>query len=378
MAPPPSLADGIHVASGLDLSQALAAVLAGLVVDFNPFEPGSPFCPGQCDLPANLTTEGIVRSILALPPGNPVITEWLARVADGTANGPTQAQRDFLTQEWPPELGVFKFNPDTTTQINAVLNSINPVLPSIAAHSGLLGGFDGTALLADIAKLLGFGAMSSAIAPAAPSTAALLSGTGSQTGAPGDGQGVDAPSRRDAKLDSPTPTGMGDAAPLVASAGPADPPKTGAPVVALAVATPVAADNQPAQPPADVPGQSTPRQAADIVPAPTAPAGGDVFTPVQGTTPRTTTSTDTTNNPGSGTAPTNTSATTSTDTTNNPGSGTAPTNTSATTSTGPTKNKWRKPKKNPSNEGSTTSSSNGDTAGAASPANGGQNRTSDR
>ena len=153
MAPPPSLADGIHIASGLDLSQALAAVLAGLVVDFNGYEPGSPFCPGQCVLPPELTTEGRVRSILAWSPDNPLITEWLDRVADGTANGPTQAQRDLLIQQYAADQGVFKFNPDTMTQINAVLNSINPVLPSIAAHSGLLGQFDTTALLADIAKL---------------------------------------------------------------------------------------------------------------------------------------------------------------------------------------------------------------------------------
>ena len=210
MAPPPSAADGIHIASGLDLSQALFAVLAGLVVDFNPFEPGSPFCPGQCDLPAELTTVGIVKSILALSPGgNPVISEWLDLVAAGEANGPTQAQRDFLVRELPAELGVFKFNPDTTTQINAVLNSINPALPSIVAHSGLLGGFDGTALLADIARLLGFGTVSSATAGVAASTAALVSGTGSQTVAADDGQSLDAKNTRVAQPDPTTLSGKG-------------------------------------------------------------------------------------------------------------------------------------------------------------------------
>ena len=209
MAPPPSLADGIHIASGLDLGQALAAVLAGLVVDFNPFEPGSPFCPGQCALPANLTTEGIVRTILASSPGNPVITEWLDRVADGTANGPTQAQRDFLIQEFALDLAVFKFKPDTMTQINAALNSINPVLPSIAAHSGLLGGFDGAALLADAAKLLGFGAVSSATPSVTASTMALRSATGAQSVAAEDGQSLDGKSTSVAQPDPMTLSGSG-------------------------------------------------------------------------------------------------------------------------------------------------------------------------
>jgi hypothetical protein len=209
MAPPPSPADGIHIPSGLDLSQALAAVLAGLVVDFNPFELGSPFCLGQCALPEALTTVGIVKSILAWSPGNPVITEWLSRVADGTANGPTQAQREFLAQELSLDLGIFKFDAATTTQINAVLNSIHPVLPSIAVHSGLLGGLDAPALVADIAKLLGFGTVSGATAGVAPSTAALLSATESQTVAAEDGQSLDAKNARVAQPDSMTLSGTG-------------------------------------------------------------------------------------------------------------------------------------------------------------------------
>jgi hypothetical protein len=207
MAPPPSPADGIHLASGLDLSRALAAVLAGLVVDFNPFEKGSAFCLGECALPEALTTVGIVKSILALSPGNPVITEWLARVADGTANGPTQAQRDFLAQELAGDLGVFKFNPDTTAALNAGLRSINPVLPDIAFHSGLLGGLNAPALVADIARLLGFSTVSSATASVAPATAAMLSAPESQTVAAQDRQSLNAENTPIAQPDTMTLSG---------------------------------------------------------------------------------------------------------------------------------------------------------------------------
>ena len=331
MAPPPSPADGIKVASGLDLSQALAAVLAGLVVDFNLFEPGSPACPGQCALPPELTTEGRVRSILAWSPGNPLITEWLSLVEEGKANGATQAQRDLLIETFAADLGVFKFNPDTMTQINAVLNSINPVLPRIAAHSGLLGQFDPTALLADIANVLGSGAASSATALAGPSTADLLPGTGFQRTAP------EARLAAPSTPNSPTPPGTGGALPQVAPADPADPPKTGAPVVSLAVAPPVAAADQPAQPPAGVPRQSTPRQPADMLRA----AGGAVLVP--GLTP--------------------------------PGLGMTGTKTSAPTSTRTTKDRsWKPWKPNPFRGGAASSSSTA-TAGGTSATAGGTSAT---
>jgi hypothetical protein len=274
---------------------------------------------------------GIVKSILALSPGNPVITQWLDRVANGTANGPTDAQREDLIQGLPAELGMFKFDPVITAQINALLNSINPVLPSIAFHSGVLGGFDGAALLADFANLLGSGAVSSTTATAAPSSAALLSGTGSQTGAPEARLAV--PSTPN----SPTPSGTGGALPQVAPADPADPPKTGAPVVSLAVAPPVAAATQPAQPPAGVPRQSTPRQAGDMSRA----AGGAVLAP--GLTPS--------------------------------GSGMTGTETSAPTSTHTTKDRsWRLSKPNPFRGGAASSSSPA-TAGGTSATAGGTSAT---
>ncbi|AGB26035.1 hypothetical protein Mycsm_05865 [Mycobacterium sp. JS623] len=182
-ATPPDPADGIKLASASEISQTLAAVLAGLVIDFNPFVPGSPLCPGECALPASLTTEGIVKSILAGSPGNPLIEQWLTDTANGTANGPTQEQIDSAIALLQPELAAFKFDPGTTAAINAALNLINPVLPIIAGHSGLLGAYDGPALLSDIVRLLGFGAASSAVEPQIASTATPLSDNVSQKAA---------------------------------------------------------------------------------------------------------------------------------------------------------------------------------------------------
>jgi hypothetical protein len=64
-----------------------------MVVAFNPFTPGSFFCPGDCSfIPAAMDYPGIVKSIGDLWPGNPVIDEWLNAYENGTANVPTEEQ----------------------------------------------------------------------------------------------------------------------------------------------------------------------------------------------------------------------------------------------------------------------------------------------
>ena len=67
-----------------DFFSALQADAAAFVVTFNPFEPGSPVCPGACEAfgsegPLGITLP-IVQDINALTPGgNPIINEWLSR-----------------------------------------------------------------------------------------------------------------------------------------------------------------------------------------------------------------------------------------------------------------------------------------------------------
>lgn len=79
-----------------DLEQfgrALQSLAAAMVVAFDPFTPGSFFCPGDCSfIPAAMDYPGIVKSIGDLWPGNPVIDEWLNAYENGTANVPTDEQ----------------------------------------------------------------------------------------------------------------------------------------------------------------------------------------------------------------------------------------------------------------------------------------------
>jgi hypothetical protein len=66
---------------------------------FDPFTPGSPFCPGECTsvTDASLNYPNLIQDIGNMMPGNPVINEWLADYAggsgapDGGANVPSEA-----------------------------------------------------------------------------------------------------------------------------------------------------------------------------------------------------------------------------------------------------------------------------------------------
>jgi hypothetical protein len=104
---------GIEIPTLTDVVQALQAVAAGAVVDFDPFIEGSTLCPGGvCDLTSSMTIESLVQDISNLDPGNPIIDEWLTAVADGTANGPTA--EDVAASDVDLDQGLFDIPVPTT------------------------------------------------------------------------------------------------------------------------------------------------------------------------------------------------------------------------------------------------------------------------
>src|SRR3984957_12896833 len=91
--------DGFEVPTFTELAQALQAVAAGGILDFDPITPGSPFCPGTCSfLPDSANYPALVQDISNMMPGNPIINEWLTAFNDPTGgpgisyNDPTEAQ----------------------------------------------------------------------------------------------------------------------------------------------------------------------------------------------------------------------------------------------------------------------------------------------
>jgi hypothetical protein len=132
---------GIESLTLTDAVQALQAFEAGLVVTFNPFEPGSPLCPGSCEFDGSTGPLGItlpiVQDINSLTPGgNPLINEFLAAVAGGYSNIPTQMDIDYTKALL--ETGTFTLTPETEDSIIASLSEINPGLPNLVVNAGIL------------------------------------------------------------------------------------------------------------------------------------------------------------------------------------------------------------------------------------------------
>jgi hypothetical protein len=132
---------GIDSLTFNDFFSALQADAAAFVVTFNPFEPGSPVCPGDCQAfgsegPLGITLP-IVQDINALTPGgNPIINEWLTAVAGGYANIPTQTDIDYTVGLL--DTGLFTFTPAEETSIIDSLTAINPELPNLVINAGFL------------------------------------------------------------------------------------------------------------------------------------------------------------------------------------------------------------------------------------------------
>jgi hypothetical protein len=91
--------NGLEFPTLTEFAQALQAVFAGAVVDFDAITPGSPFCAGDCSiLPDSLNYPALVQDISNIMPGNPIIDQWLAGYANGAGvagvdyNGPTEEQ----------------------------------------------------------------------------------------------------------------------------------------------------------------------------------------------------------------------------------------------------------------------------------------------
>jgi hypothetical protein len=96
---------GFEFPSLTEIGQSLETLLAGAVVTFDPFVPGSPFCSGACDVPLGYTPQGILEGLNKLSPDS-AIQQWLTLFNTtsvdeygqdnpfGMANGPTTEQVD--------------------------------------------------------------------------------------------------------------------------------------------------------------------------------------------------------------------------------------------------------------------------------------------
>jgi hypothetical protein len=149
----------------VEFGRAMQAVLASMLVAFNPFVPGSPFCPGPCLLPdpaGDLLDPAtwslpsyyvLAKGVGDLWPGNPVIDQWLAHYDEGTANISTPEIIDY--EAWLWRLGTVLLDlknplpPDAVIDTTGFLPSVEQIhdflgdyLYNIADNIGIIGPFD--------------------------------------------------------------------------------------------------------------------------------------------------------------------------------------------------------------------------------------------
>jgi hypothetical protein len=145
----------IKLPSLQQFARALQTLAAGIVVGFDPFTPGSAFCPNYCQgLNPRLDYPAIVEWIGSLWPGNEKIDTWVAAYKAGRANTPTgvyitdniellkNAERfwDFSNPPLDPMFSRFGFNPSDLapsfhkfwTSLGLNPDPLYPVAPSAA------------------------------------------------------------------------------------------------------------------------------------------------------------------------------------------------------------------------------------------------------
>lgn len=188
-----------------EIAQTFQTFLAGLMM-FDPFTPGSPFCPGAC---TSVTTAGLdypdlIKDINNLTPGgDPVLNEWLADYAqstgsattspDGGANVPSEAtilnsiqllqnhdywdfsNPTYLGENTPGSFDIGTLAPEFQQFWNELgFNTTNAPYDPTASIDALENAFSSTQLTAD------FAALGTAFDPTqlAADYAALLAGIG--------------------------------------------------------------------------------------------------------------------------------------------------------------------------------------------------------
>jgi hypothetical protein len=77
-----------------EIGRAVQALTAASVMAFDPFTPGSPFCPGECTDITNANADyiNLVQAINNAWPGNETIETWLNAYDNGVANVATEDQ----------------------------------------------------------------------------------------------------------------------------------------------------------------------------------------------------------------------------------------------------------------------------------------------
>ncbi len=125
---------GVEIPTMADLNHVFENLLAGTIIDFDPYTAGSPACPALCNIPANMQVPALVQDIYNMDPSNTTLATWLAQNAAGTANEPTQDQINASIALL--QTGLYNLTPEQLSHVDSALASINPELPALMTNAG--------------------------------------------------------------------------------------------------------------------------------------------------------------------------------------------------------------------------------------------------
>jgi hypothetical protein len=129
---------GVDALSLTDVDHTFENLLAGFIIDFDPYTSGSPACPSVCDLPANEQIPGLVQSIENMDPSNTTLQAWLNAYNTDPTSVNEPSQPDINAAIALLQTGSYNFSPAELAQVDTALGNINPELPALLTNSGIL------------------------------------------------------------------------------------------------------------------------------------------------------------------------------------------------------------------------------------------------
>jgi hypothetical protein len=134
----PTAATGVQDLTAAGVSHTFENLLAGFIIDFDPFTAGSPACPAECDIAAGNQIPALVADIAKMDPSNTTLATWVADYAQSPAlvNEPTVDQVNASIALL--QTGSYNFTPEQLADVDAALGRINPELPALYTNAGII------------------------------------------------------------------------------------------------------------------------------------------------------------------------------------------------------------------------------------------------
>ena len=126
----------IEIPSIEGVTHTFENLMAGSIIDFDPFTAGSPACPAACDIPAEFQIPQLIAAISAADPTNETLKDWVTLYGQDPAlvNEPTQDQINASIALL--QTGIYNLDSDTLADVDKALISINPELANLYTNAG--------------------------------------------------------------------------------------------------------------------------------------------------------------------------------------------------------------------------------------------------